>query len=107
MSDRLTDTAPAQATVEIGEGAIAIDATVIGRGLGLAPQEVQRLMRDGAITGICEEGVGDDAGRHRVTFFHKGQRLRLIVEDSGRILQHSLIDFGDRPLPDRLHRSGG
>jgi len=106
MSDRMTDTAPAQAAIEIGEGAIAIDATLLGSGLGLAPQEVLRLMRVGAITGVCEEGCGDDAGRHRLTFFHKSRRLRLVVEDTGRVLQHSLIDFGNRPLPERLHRCG-
>ncbi len=106
MSDRVTVTAPAQSAIEIGEGAIAIDATLLGRALGLAPQEVLRLMRVGAITGVCEEGSGDDAGRHRLTFFHKSRRLRLVVEDTGRVLQHSLIDFGNRPLPERLHRCG-
>jgi hypothetical protein len=107
MVERLADTTPAEATIEIGDGAIAIDAAVVARGLGLEPQEVLRLMRDGAITGVCEQGVDADAGRHRLTFFHKSRRLRLIVEEGGRVMQHSLIDFGERPLPQRLHRSGG
>jgi hypothetical protein len=107
VSERLAEPTPAETTIEIGESAIGIDATIVGRALGVAPQEVLRLMRDGAITGVCEQGVDDDAGRHRLTFFHKGRRLRLIVEDTGRVVQHSLIDFGERPLPERLHRFGG
>lgn len=107
MSERLAEPTPVKTKIEIGEGAIGIDATIVGRALGVAPQEVLRLMRDGAITGVCEQGVDDDAGRHRLTFFHKGRRLRLIVEDTGRVVQHSLIDFGERPLPERLHRFGG
>jgi hypothetical protein len=96
----------ADATVEIGGDAIAIDAHVIGAGLGLEPEAVVDLMRRGAITGVCEQGVDDDAGRHRLTFFYAGRRLRLIVADDGRIVRRSLIDFGDRPLPAGLRRPG-
>ena len=104
--ERQAATTCAEATIDIGDGAIGIDAAIVGRGLGLEPQEVLRLMRDGAITGVCEQGVDDDAGRHRLTFFHKSRRLRLIVAEGGRVVQQSLIDFGERPLPERLHRSG-
>lgn len=107
MRDPNPDTAAKGATVQIGDGAISVDADIVGRGLGLKPQEVLRLMREGAITSICEKGVDDDAGYHRLTFFYRGRRLRLIVEDSGRVVRHSLIDFGDRPLPDSLRRPGG
>ena len=107
MRERPPDPTPAIATVEIGDGAISIDATIVGRGLGLEPRQLLRLMRDGAITSVCEQGVDDDSGRYRLTFFHEGRRLRLIVDSSGGVLQHSVIDFGDRPLPESLRRYGG
>jgi hypothetical protein len=107
MSERLPTPAPEGTAIAIGDGAVEIDASVVGQGLGLEPQEILQLMRDGAITAVYEEGVDDDAGRHRLTFFYKGRRLRLVVEDSGRVLQRSLIDFGERPLPARLHGTSG
>lgn len=106
MSERLPTPAPEGTTIAIGDGGVEIDASVVGQGLGLKPQEILQLMRDGAITAVYEEGVDDDAGRHRLTFFYKGRRLRLVVEDSGRVVQRSLIDFGERPLPPRLHGAG-
>lgn len=107
MRERPPQSVPGDAIVEIGDGAINIDAAIVGRGLGLAPHDVLRLMRDGEITGVCEYGLDDDAGRYRLTFFHKGRRFRLIVGETGNVLQHSTIDFGDRPLPASLHRRGG
>jgi hypothetical protein len=98
--------APGNAAIKIDDGAVEIDASIVGAGLGLEPQEVLSLMRAKAITSVCEHGVDDDAGRYRLTFFHKGRRLRLIVDDCGRLMRRSTIDFGDRPLPARIHRTG-
>ena len=106
MSARLPDAAEVSPAVEIEDGAIEVDASVVGQGLGLEPPDVRRLMRDGAITSFCERGIDDDAGRYRLTFFYKSQRLRLIVDEAGRIIRRSTIDFGDRPLPARLRRRG-
>jgi hypothetical protein len=33
--------------------------------------------------------------------------LRLITDNTGRIIRRSLIDFGDHPPPVRLHSRGG
>ncbi len=106
MNARLPHPAPGHAAVQIEGGAIEIDASIVAAGLGLEPQEVLSLMRANAITSVCEHGVDDDTGRHRLTFFHKGRRLRLIVDTFGRVLRRSTIDFGDRPMPARMHRSG-
>jgi hypothetical protein len=94
--------------VEIqGDGTIQIDASIIGRDLGLEPFEVQRLMHEGKLTSSCERGVDEDAGRFRLTFFHENRRLRLITDNTGRIIRRSLVDFGDHPPPVRLHSRGG
>ena len=109
MNAHLPDSAPDSAgnpTIKIDDGTVEIDASVVGAGLGLEPQEVLSLMRAKAITSVCEHGVDEDAGRCRLTFFHKGRRLRLIVDAGGRVVRRSTIDFGNRPLPARMHRTG-
>jgi hypothetical protein len=50
-------------------------------------------------------GIEDDAGRYRLIFFYKSRRLRLIIDEAGRV-KRSTIEFGNRPLPARLHRRG-
>ena len=80
--------------LEIQDGVIQVDANIIGRDLGLGAFEVQSLMREGKLTSSCERGVDEDEGRYRLTFFHGGRRLRLIVDGTGRIIRRSLVDFG-------------
>ncbi|TVR06774.1 MAG: hypothetical protein EA385_14655 [Salinarimonadaceae bacterium] len=94
------------ARIEIGDEGVSVDAALLGEALGVAPEEVMTLMREGAITSLLERGEGEDAGRMRLTFFHGSRRLRLIVGADGEILQRSLVDFGDRPLPPAMRRPG-
>ena len=63
--------------IEIGQGSSHIEASVIAQGLALEPSRVQAMMRKGEITSLCERGVNEDAGRYRLTFFHKSRRFRL------------------------------
>jgi hypothetical protein len=106
MNARLLPLTSGRSAVEFKDGAIEIDASIVGAALGLAPEEVLGLIRASAISSACERGVGDDAGRHRLTFFYKNRRLRLVVDDSGSVVQRSMIDFGDRPMPAQMHRIG-
>jgi len=106
MDDAVSTVVSATADAKIGDEAITVDAAEIAKGLGVEAHAVPELMRHGAITGRCEQGIDADAGRHRLTFFYKGRRLRLIVDDMGRIVSRSAIDFGTRPLPERLRRTG-
>lgn len=71
------------------DGTFEVDAEIIGRGLGLQPDRIQPLMREGEITSRTEIGEGEDAGRHRLTFFHGERRFHLIVDEEGRILDNS------------------
>jgi hypothetical protein len=80
--------------VEIQDGVIRVDASIVGKHLGLEPFEVQELMREGKLTSSCERGVDEDEGHYRLTFFHGRRRLRLIIDNAGRIIRRSLIDFG-------------
>jgi Family of unknown function (DUF6522) len=87
-------------------GAVVVTAAVIGDGLGVEPSAVQALMRANSLTSLCEVGVDADAGHHRLTFFYRNRRLRLVVDAAGRIINRSTIDFGDRPMPPSVRRAG-
>ena len=90
------------AQIAFADGDIEVPAELIAKGLGVPLARMQTLMRAGAITSRCESGVDDDAGRHRLTFFCGGRRFRLIIDDEGRVIRRTAIDFGDRPLPQTL-----
>jgi hypothetical protein len=92
------------AVVEFEQGTLSIDANVIGRGLNVEPSLVQGQMREGKITVLCERGVNEDVGRHRLTFFYKNRRFRLVVDEKGNAVQRSTVDFGDQPLPAAMRK---
>ena len=79
-------------SVEFEEGAIRIDAAIIAEGFGIPPSRVQHLMRKGKITSLCERGIDQDAGRHRLTFIHRQRRLRLVTDAAGSIIERSIAD---------------
>jgi hypothetical protein len=87
--------------IEIWDGTMHIEASILAHGLEFDPSSVQAMMRRGEITSLCERGVNEDAGRYRLTFFCKGRRFRLIIDRTGTVVQRSTIDFGDRPLRPR------
>jgi hypothetical protein len=95
------------ARVEIDADGLTIDAAIVGEALGIEAAQVPAAMRAGTLTSLHERGEGADAGRHRLTFFFGNRRLRLVVDVSGNIIQRSVVDFADRPLPASLHKPGG
>jgi hypothetical protein len=84
--------------IEFEEGGFRIDAQIVGEGLGIDAALVPVRIREGAITSLCERGIDEDAGRYRLTFFHRGTRLRLVVDNAGNIRQRSVLDLGEPPL---------
>ena len=93
--------------VEFCDGDLHIDAAVIAEGLGIAVPVLRQQMQAGEITSVSERGLDADLGRHRLTFFSKHRRFRVVVDDSGAILQRSALDFGDSPLPGSVRKPGG
>lgn len=94
------------AMIEFEDGGIQVDAMVVAEGFKIDPSLVQARMREGKITTLCERGIDDDEGRHRLTFFSENRRLRLLVDEEGNILHRSAIDFGDRGLPGSARKPG-
>ena len=73
--------------VELADNTLSVDAALIAQDLGLEPERVLDAMRDGRVTALCEQGIEKDAGRLRVTFYHAHRRLRLVVDESGRVVE--------------------
>lgn len=76
--------------IEISDGSVYLEASLIAADFGLDAPGVLEAMRTGRMTSVWERGVDDDAGRYRVTFFHENRHLRLIVDADGQILERSL-----------------
>ncbi len=83
----------------------AIDASILSQLLNVPSSRVQDLMRQREITGLCERGEGEYQGQYRLTFFYKGRRARLNVDESGEVIRRSVVDFGDRPVPSVMHKA--
>ena len=92
--------------VDIAEDGVSVDAAVLAEAFGLPAADIPALMRAGEITSLFERGEGEDAGRMRLTFFHRNCRFRIVVNGAGEVLQRSRVDFGDTPLPPGMRRSG-
>ncbi|OZA13275.1 MAG: hypothetical protein B7Y02_06275 [Rhodobacterales bacterium 17-64-5] len=73
--------------IEFENGTIQVRAEDVASGLKLTPEEVMQGFRNDAITSLCEKGLGEDAGRLRLTFRSSRWRLRLIVDADGAILE--------------------
>ena len=93
--------------IEFENGAVQIDASIVAEGLGLALPLLQQGMRAGTITSLAERGVDADNGRHRLTFFSEHRRFRVVVDQTGTIIQRSALDFGDSSLPNSVRKPGG
>lgn len=89
------------------ERGFTIDALLLGELLNVPPSDVQALMRRNEITSLCERGEGEHEGNFRLTFFYKGRRARLNVDEAGTIVRRSIVDLGERPLPVAAPRPGG
>ena len=94
------------AMIEFEDGAIRVDVAIVAKGLRIEPSLVQGRMRDGTITTLCERGIDDDEGRHRLSFFSENRRFRLVVDQDGNVVQRSAVDFGDRGLPASARKPG-
>lgn len=84
---------------EVSASGFQLDADVVAAVLRVGPDEVMAHIRDGTLTTRCEKGVDKDAGRHRLTFLFGNKQARFVIDDAGRILQSSCVDFGDGDRP--------
>ena len=83
-------TSSAHGRIEFDGEAFSVDAALIAEGLGIGTTLVQALMREGRITSRCERGLDQDAGRYRLTFFHEDRSVRLVIDESGEIVEREI-----------------
>lgn len=76
--------------LRLDDGAVGVEASLIAADLGLDPSQVLESMRAGQLTALCERGVAEDAGRYRLSFRRGNRRLRMIIDEQGRILERQL-----------------
>ena len=80
--------------IKIADGAYQVEASVIAAGLNIAADRVVVLLRSGEITSKSEQGIGEDAGFHRLTFYYGNRRFRVIIDEIGQIIRGSTVNFG-------------
>jgi uncharacterized protein (DUF2249 family) len=68
------------------DGGITIPAEPVAAKFELAPEEFMLKLRRGLVSQQSEEGVGEDAGRHRLTFAFRGRRVAVVIGPSGEVL---------------------
>ncbi len=76
--------------VDVAGGEFKVDAALLAEGFGMAAALVLPALRERRITSLCERGVDEDAGRNRLTFFYGRQRLRLVIDDTGKVLERCI-----------------
>ena len=89
--------------IEISDGTFVVNAAQLGELLDIPASRVPILMRERAITSVCELEVDENEGEFRI---YRNRRARLSMDPKGRIIRRSTIDFGDHPVPNALHRPG-
>lgn len=70
---------------------IEIDGARVARGLRLEVAVFRRLLDAHKIRVLCERGTGEHAGLHRVSFYHEGRRVRLVVDAAGNLVRGSAM----------------
>jgi hypothetical protein len=85
--------------LELAQRAINVQATAIAAGLDLQPAQVITALRNGELTALCEQGIAQDAGQFRLTFFYADKRLRFLVGQDGHILGRSTVRLRRRLPP--------
>lgn len=93
--------------IEVENDGFVVDVALLAGLLNLPASEVQRSMREGRITSVCEKGLDEHQGQFRLTFYYGSRRARINTDQSGRILFRSTLDFGKKPLPRAVRAPGG
>jgi hypothetical protein len=73
--------------VTIVDGEMTIDAEALAPKLGLTPPSLKDEMRKGLVYSVAETGVGEDAGRTRLTFCYRAKVWRVVVEPDGTLVE--------------------
>ncbi|WP_226584168.1 DUF6522 family protein [Acuticoccus sediminis] len=93
ISTRLSSVVSRAPVIERDDGAFVISAGMLADVFGLSVDEVRTSMREARITSSSEIGVGEDAGRWRLTFHYRDRACRFIVDGDGRVLSRATFSI--------------
>jgi hypothetical protein len=69
--------------ITIGNDEVTVDADYLAERLGLSTDRLRADMRRGIVYGLVERGVGNDAGRLRLTVRYRARSWTVVVESEG------------------------
>ena len=78
---------PAPPAIEVHCGEATIEAGFLAAKLGLSVDRLRAEMRRGIVYSTLERGVGEDAGRLRLTFRYRARSWTVVVEANGRLIE--------------------
>src|SRR5262249_31758341 len=71
-------------------GVPEIDARLAASAMKFAVEYFIRQMQRGAIRGRVERGIGEDEGKHRLSFLYRDRELTMIIGQDGTIISQEL-----------------
>lgn len=84
------------ALLELTDDKVRINADLLCKAFGIGSEDLKREMRNGRITSRFEQGLDEDSGTVRLTFFSPERRIRMVVDDAGNVLTCSAVDLAGR-----------
>jgi len=73
------------AVIEVEGEEATVEAGHLAAKLGLSVDRLRAEMRRGIVYGMVERGVGEDAGRPRLTFRYRARSWTVVVEADGTL----------------------
>src|SRR5215213_10089263 len=76
---------PSLPVIEVQGGEATVEAGHLAAKLGLSVDRLRAEMGRGVVYGVAERGIGEDAGRLRLTFRHRARSWTVVVEADGTL----------------------
>ena len=76
---------PSSPIIEIHGDDVTVEASYLAVRLGLPVDRLRAEMRRGIIYSVVERGVGEDAGRLRLTFRYRARAWTVVVQRDGTL----------------------
>ena len=76
---------PSLPAFEIHGDDVTVEASYLAARLGLSVDRLQTEMRRGIIYSVVERGMGDDAGRLRLSFRYRARAWTVVVQHDGTL----------------------
>src|ERR1700693_6421830 len=77
---------PTPPVIEIHGGEVTVAASYLSARLGLSVDRLRKEMRRRLVYSVVERGVGEDAGRLRLTFRYRARSWTVVVQPDGTLL---------------------